>query len=45
MKGVVDNAAQGDADALIEINEELEAQSASERIAWALRHLPGTHVL
>ena len=45
MKALVENAAQGDADALIEINDALEAQSAAERVAWALRHLPGAHVL
>lgn len=31
--------------ALAELNQQLEAQSAQERVAWALEHLPGEFVL
>jgi phosphoadenosine phosphosulfate reductase len=40
----LDDARQ-DARALRELNRRLEAQTAAERIAWALDTLPGTHTL
>jgi phosphoadenosine phosphosulfate reductase len=45
MKDQVRKAALGDADALAELNHVLEPQSAEQRVAWSLEHLPGAHVL
>ena len=45
MKDLVKNAGQGSAEALVEINRVLEPMSAEKRVAWALAHLPGAHVL
>ena len=45
MKDLISSAAQGDGDALAEINKTLEPVGAERRVAWALRHLPGAHVL
>ena len=41
----VKTAAQGDAASLAELNRMLEPLSAEQRVAWALEHLPGAHVL
>jgi phosphoadenosine phosphosulfate reductase len=45
VKELVKEAARGEAGALAEINRGLEPLSAEKRIAWALDHLPGAHVL
>ena len=45
MNELVANAARGHSDALAEINATLEPMTAAKRVAWALRHLPGAHVL
>ena len=39
------NAATESAKALAELNQWLSGRDAEQRLAWALAHLPGTHVL
>ena len=39
------NAATESAKALAELNQWLSGRDAGQRLAWALAHLPGTHVL
>jgi phosphoadenosine phosphosulfate reductase len=43
--GLIHSLLAGDDAALSELNRMLERLSAEERVQWALRHLPGRHVL
>lgn len=35
----------GEQQALLTVNQQLEKQTAEERVQWALQHLPGSHLL
>ncbi|WP_266168186.1 phosphoadenylyl-sulfate reductase [Dyella subtropica] len=45
MNGAILQEAQHEPKALAELNAWLATQSAEQRVAWALEHAPGTHVL
>lgn len=45
MKELVNGVAKGSLQALAELNAVLRPMSAQQRVSWALRELPGAHVL